>query len=91
MLRTQLAKAAHLLKGHQVVLFGSRARGAARPRSDFDVGVYGDEPLPLRDFYAVEDLLDELPTLYTIEWVDLNRVGAGFRHRAMQHTEVLYE
>jgi predicted nucleotidyltransferase len=35
------------LSGRQVVLFGSRARGIARERSDFDIGVMGDQPLPL--------------------------------------------
>jgi predicted nucleotidyltransferase len=34
------------LEGRKVVLFGSRARGEARPRSDFDLGVMGDQPMP---------------------------------------------
>ena len=39
------------LRGYRVVLFGSRTAGAARERSDFDVGVWGDTPLPLATFY----------------------------------------
>jgi|ETNmetMinimDraft_35_1059890.scaffolds.fasta_scaffold71116_3 predicted nucleotidyltransferase len=31
----------------RVFLFGSRAAGTAHTRSDFDIGVYGKEPLPL--------------------------------------------
>lgn len=79
------------LHGHKVVLFGSRARGCAKPRSDFDLGVVGDAPLPLEDFFAIEDLLDELPTLYRIDWVDFARAGDAFRTRALQAVEVIHE
>lgn len=76
---------------HRVFLFGSGATRTSEARSDFDIGVYGDEPLTLRDFYAIDDRLDALPTLYSFDWVDFNRVDAAFRERVMQHTETLYE
>lgn len=79
------------LGGRQVVLFGSRAQGKAKPRSDFDLGVVGDTPLPLVDFFAIEDMLDELPTLYRIDWVDFARVSDRFRSQALQNVEVIYE
>jgi predicted nucleotidyltransferase len=79
------------LHGHKVVLFGSRARGSAKSRSDFDLGVVGEEPLPLEDFFALEDLLDELPTLYRIDWVDFARASDAFRARALQAVEVIHE
>ena len=91
MLKEQLRLAGPILRGRKAFLFGSRATGNAHPRSDFDVGVIGDEPLPLRDFYAIEDMLDALPTLYKIDWVDFNRVSAEFRQRAMHTMETLYE
>jgi predicted nucleotidyltransferase len=78
------------LRGHRVFLFGSRATGEARPHSDFDVGVVGDEPLSLDDFFAIEDQLDDLPTLYKIDWVDFNRASSRFRERAMQQVEKIY-
>ena len=79
------------LRGYKVVLFGSRAAGRAGPRSDFDLGVLGTTPIPLSLFYQIEDKLEALPTLYKIDWVDLNRVADEFRQRALQHAEVLYE
>lgn len=79
------------LGGRQVVLFGSRAQGKAKSRSDFDLGVVGDTPLPLADFVAIEDMLDELPTLYRIDWVDLARVSERFRSQALQKAEVIHE
>jgi predicted nucleotidyltransferase len=79
------------LRGYKVVLFGSHARGSARPRSDFDLGVVGNKPLPLEDFFAIEDMFDELPTLYRIDWVDFARVSDRFRAQALQRAEVIYE
>ena len=90
MLADTMRANAQRLAGHQVVLFGSRAQGKAKPRSDFDVGVVGEEPLPLADFYAIEDMLDELPTLYRIDWVDFARVGERFREQALRDVEVIY-
>jgi uncharacterized protein len=79
------------LGGHKVVLFGSRARAKPKPHSDFDIGVLGDTPLPLVDYYAIEDMFDELPTLYRIDWVDFARVGERFHAQALQQAEVIYE
>lgn len=91
MLRQALRANAHRLQGHKVVLYGSRATGRARERSDYDLGVVGDAPLPLKDFYAIEDTLEALPTLYRIDWVDLMRTDERFRTRALKEAEILYE
>jgi uncharacterized protein len=89
-IRRACASMAEDLQGHRVVLFGSRASGGARERSDFDIGVLGDRPLPLKAFYRLEDLFDEIDTLYKIDWVDLNRVSPEFHQEALKKTEVLY-
>lgn len=94
-IKAQIAEVMHRnadrLRGHSVFLFGSRVTGNARPHSDFDVGVIGDEPLPLEDFFTIEDQLDELPTLYKIDWVDFNRVSPRFRERATKLVEVIHD
>jgi len=89
-IRAVLADAADLLRGHRVVLFGSRAAGVARPRSDFDIGVDGGAALPLSAFYSIADKLESLRTLYRIDWVDLCRVSAGFRAEALKQCRVIY-
>jgi predicted nucleotidyltransferase len=90
MIGKALRSADGLLAGRRVVLFGSRARGKARERSDFDIGVDGALPMPFADYYAIEDKLDALPTLYRIDWVDLARAGEKFRRRALQDAKVIY-
>jgi len=89
-IRGVLTASADLLRGHRVVLFGSRAAGAARERSDFDIGVDGDNPLPLSAFYAIADKLESLRTLYRIDWVDLCRTSEVFRTEALKKCRTLY-
>ena len=56
-----------------------------------DVGVIGDEPLPVKVFYEIDDMLENLPTLYRIDWVDLNNAAPSLRERALANAEVIYE
>ncbi len=79
------------LNGYTVVLFGSRASQNPHSRSDFDVGVIGEKPLPLSIFYHIESQFDEIETLYTIDWVDLTQTTPSFRDEALKQIEVLYE
>lgn len=89
-IREGLQSYADELSGHQVILFGSRARGRHRERSDFDIGVLGKQPLPLRTFYRISDFMESLPTLYRIDWVDLNRAMGKLRENALKYSVVLY-
>jgi len=90
MIQSQVERFAPQLAGYKVFLFGSRVVGEAAERSDFDVGVLGDTPLPVDVFFAIEDAFDQLPTLHTIDWVDFGRVSPQFRHEALKHIEVLH-
>lgn len=84
------SRKADLIK-HRVLLFGSRARGTARQRSDFDLAVDGDEALPIKAFYDFEEALEDLPTLYSFDWVDLARTNSRFREEARKSARVIYE
>jgi uncharacterized protein len=69
---------------YRVFLFGSRATGSAGERSDIDIGVEGPAPVPRAAFAAIQDELEEAPTLLTIEVVDFAHVPEKFRRIAEQ-------
>jgi predicted nucleotidyltransferase len=62
-----LNRNASKLKDHKVFLFGSRATSESKQRSDFDIGVLGEDALPLSVFFIIEDQLETLPSLYKID------------------------
>ena len=64
---------------YRIFLFGSRATGAGRPNSDIDVGIEGPGPVPREALAAIDEELEEAPTLYTIDVVDFARLPEG-RH-----------
>ena len=51
----------------RVILFGSRAKGTARDRSDIDIAVCG-----VSDMEKLQEEIEDIPTLYTIDLVDLD-------------------
>jgi predicted nucleotidyltransferase len=75
------------LASHRVLFFGSRVAGTAGPRSDFDVAVDGLCPVEPRLFARIGSVLDELPTLYRIDLVDLTSVPSAVRSEMLKHTE----
>jgi predicted nucleotidyltransferase len=50
-----------------VILFGSRSKGTATLRSDIDIAVSG-----ARDIDGLREMLDDIPTLYKIDLVNLD-------------------
>ena len=51
----------------EVILYGSRAKGTARERSDIDIAVSG-----VKDFEILAEEVDELPTLYSIDLLNMD-------------------
>jgi predicted nucleotidyltransferase len=91
MIRKTLLSFSPVLKGYKIFLFGSRADSSAKDRSDFDVGVLGNAPLSAKVFFAIEDALEYLPTLYKIDWINLNLVSEQFLKQAMEGARIIYE
>ena len=77
------------LQGHRVYLFGSRARGDAGRSSD--IGIDGSEPLDLAVLFKIKDSLEQIPTLYQFDLVDLNRASPKLRENARREGRLLYE
>jgi len=86
----EIQKIASELRGYRIFLFGSRAIGNARERSDFDIGILGDEPISLQTFYRMDDLLENIETLYKIDFVDFNRAAPSLKKEALKVVEPLF-
>lgn len=54
----------------EIILFGSRAKGTETERSDIDIAVSG-----VQDFGQLEEEIDALPTLYTVDLVNIDTCG----------------
>jgi type I restriction enzyme S subunit len=77
------------LAKHRVFFFGSRVAGKGTDRSDIDVGIEGDKPVPVSAWFAILDEIELLPTLYKIDLVDFAATTAQFREVARQHREFI--
>jgi predicted nucleotidyltransferase len=73
----------------RVMFFGSRVTGMARERSDFDVAIDGPERVEPRLLTRICDALEELPTLYRVDLVDLATVPHKVRAEMLRHVEVI--
>lgn len=67
---------------YRIFLFGSRAEGRARDRSDIDIGIEGPRPVPFETLTAITDDLENLPSLYSVDIVDFSRMPERFRQVA---------
>ncbi len=65
----------------RVIWFGSWVQGTAQPHSDIDLAIDSPEPFTITAVAALRTWVDELPTLYSIDLVDLHEVSADFRRR----------
>lgn len=73
---------------HKVILFGSRAKGTNRPKSDIDLAIAG-----CPDFDALDDRLNnELWTLLKIDAINLDEpISEALKTEITRTGKVLYE
>jgi predicted nucleotidyltransferase len=62
----------------KIYLFGSRAKGTAKPYSDFDIAIEWKERIPPYTMAKIREELDKLPTLKSFDLIDLKRVSGDF-------------
>jgi predicted nucleotidyltransferase len=74
------------LNKYKVFFFGSRVRGDNFEVSDIDIGIDGGEISPEIKMDIVEEI-DNLPTLYTFDVVDFNKVSEDFKKEALKNIE----
>ena len=62
--------------------FGSWPRGDARPHSDIDLAVSRPQPIDPVEMARARQRLEELPTLYSVDLVDLGEAGEILKREA---------
>jgi predicted nucleotidyltransferase len=77
-------------KIEKIILFGSRARGDFRSRSDIDIAVSCPQASQ-REWLDLYDSIEDAPTLLSIDLVRLENAGASLRNRILGEGQTLYE
>ncbi len=72
---------------YSVFIFGSRASGSAHKYSDFDIGIQGDKPLPLKIKYLIEEELEESNIPFNVDIVDFSLANDDFKKVALEKTK----
>ena len=63
----EVANLCRQFQAKKIILYGSRAKGTARERSDIDIAVSGVD-----NFELLVDKVEELPTLYSVDMVNMD-------------------
>ncbi|WP_018170032.1 nucleotidyltransferase family protein [Thioalkalivibrio sp. ALMg9] len=69
----------------EVIGFGSWAKGTARPHSDIDLAVIPSGEATSRDWGRLRERIEELPTLYSFDLVDISEASETLRSEIQQH------
>lgn len=67
----------------QLWVFGSQVRGDVLPSSDLDLAVLGPGPVPKTIWVRIKEEIDDLPTVRTVDLVDLGEASEAFRRMVM--------
>lgn len=76
-------------KDAEVIWFGSWSQRRAQPRSDIDVAVSTGKPIPPEQMALLHEAVEDLPTLYDIDIVDLSVTGPALREEVLKYGERL--
>jgi len=74
---------------YRIVLFGSWARGDAQENSDIDIGVMGPGPVDRMLLLRIKEEIRSIPTLRSVDVVDLNQTDEEFRQEVLSYAQPL--
>ena len=77
-------------EGLRMYLFGSWAQDRALRVSDLDIALEAGRPIDPAIMGRIVDALDKLPTLRSIDVVDLQAVDQEFRQAVLRQGELIY-
>ncbi len=79
------------LNPERIILFGSRAKGNAKPYSDIDIAVEGGKILDYRERRKLKEKIEEISGIYSLDLVFLDSVEDDFAEIIRKTGRVLYE
>ena len=86
----ELATVCHILHQHvperEVRVFGSRARGAAKPYSDLDLVLMGATPLPMTTLGLLNEAFAESDLPWRVDVVDWASTAPEFQRHIADHS-----
>lgn len=74
---------------YKIFFFGSRVSGNSNERSDIDVGILGPCRVPSEKWLDIQEEIENIPTLYTIDVVDFQRVSERFKKAVYENIEFI--
>ncbi len=86
-LASEVADRARELLGDdiEIIWFGSWVRGNAQPHSDIDLAIDAERPIPPQKVALLRDWIDEMPTLFTIDLVNLQEASPRLQQEIRSH------
>jgi predicted nucleotidyltransferase len=90
---SQIEAVKRILRKHvpncEVRVFGSRVRGGAKPWSDLDLALVGDEVLEQHILYAVKEAFEESDLPIRVDVLDWHSISKEFQEVIHSFYEVL--
>lgn len=85
----------NIIKKHlpdsRLILFGSRAKHTNRENSDYDIAVIWKEKIPAQIYFAIQEELDNLYTLKTIDLIDFYNLDEDFKEIVIKEGFLIYD
>ena len=85
-LRDIFATAKNSLVEAEFFLFGSYAKGTARPDSDIDIMIKGESKLPLGAWSAMEESFQNSDLPQKVDLIDFHRVSEDFQRHILENS-----
>ena len=71
----------------RLFLFGSRAEKTNDVRSDVDIGILAGNPISAKSLFTIREIIDEIPTLLKIDFLDFAAVDDKFQNVALKNAK----
>ena len=67
-----------------IFLFGSQVTGRAHAKSDYDVGYYAEEKIPIDIIVDLKEKLEDMPISANVDLVDFTTISGDFKLIALK-------